>query len=65
MAISYPLVSLHDYGSYFAFLLSAFVYIPVLFFSVVLIIVVLYPSAAFVFLDGSRAIEGLVRVSYG
>ena len=36
-----------------------------LFSSVVLIIVVLYPSAAFVFLDGSRVIEGLVRVSYG
>ena len=33
--------------------------------SVVLISVLLYQSAAFVFLDGSRVNEGLVRVSYG
>ena len=33
--------------------------------SVVLIRVLLYQSAAFVFLDGSRVSERLVRVSYG
>ena len=33
--------------------------------SVVLISVLLYQSAAFVFLDGSRVSEGLVGVSYG
>ena len=33
--------------------------------SVVLISDLLYQSAAFVFLDGSRVSEGLVRVSYG
>ena len=51
LTISYPLVSMPDSGSHFVFLLSsAFVYISVL----------LYQSAAFVFLDGSRVSEGLV-----
>ena len=62
LAISYPLVSLPDWGSHFVFLLSsAFVDIPMLCqSSVVLISVLLYQSAAFVFLDGSRVSEGLV-----
>ena len=50
-----------DLGSHFAFLLSsAFVYIPMVLSLVVLISVLLYQSAAFVFLDVSRVSEGLV-----
>jgi len=57
LAISYPLVSLPDLDSHFAFHFSSALS------SVVLISDLLYQSAAFIFLDGSRVSEGLVRVS--
>ena len=62
LAISYPLVSLPEQGSHFVFLLSsAFASLHSDALSpVVLISVLLYQSAPFVFLDGSRVNEGLV-----
>ena len=65
LAISYPLGSLPDWGSHFVFFLSsAFSCLhPNALSSVVLISVLLYQSAAFVFLDGSRVSLELVMVS--
>ena len=62
LAISYPLGSLPDWGSHFVFFLSsAFSCLhPNALSSVVLISVLLYQSAAFVLLDGSRVSEGLI-----
>ena len=66
LAISYPLVSLPDLGQPFCISLVVCICLhPDALSSVVLISVLLCQSAAFVFLDGSRVSEGLVRVSYG
>ena len=61
LAISYPLVSLPFYISLFVCICLH----PDALSSVVLISDLLYQSAAFVFLDGSRVSEGLVKVSEG
>ena len=63
LAISYPLVSLPDLGQPFSISLDICTCLhPGALSSVVLISVLLYQSAAFVFLDGSRVSE-LVMVS--
>ena len=64
LATSYPLVSLPVLGQPFCISLVACICLHHdASSSVVLISVLLYQSAAFVFLDGSRVSEGLVMVS--
>ena len=66
LAILYPLVSLPDLGQSFCIsLVVCFCLHPDALSLVVLISDFLHQSAAFVFLDGSRVSEGLVRVSLG
>ena len=67
LAISYPLVSLLIRAAICFSLFVCICLYPDALPSVVLISELLYQSAAFIFLDGSRVSEGLVKtnVSYG